>query len=60
MGRSKGGKELTDLQRLSIHSIEALLVCGFVESDGNPVDGQETYKWTKDADNFRMVLGLGD
>ena len=58
VGRQERGKELTDLQRLAIGDIEALLVCGFVESDGGP-EGRERYKWTRDADNFRMVLGLG-
>ena len=62
MGRSEeaGGEELTARQRMSINSIELLLICGLVESDGNPVDGAETYRWTRDADNFRMVLDLGE
>ena len=45
---------------MSINSIELLLICGLVESDGNPEDGLETYRWTRDADNFRMVLDLID
>ena len=45
---------------MSINSIEFLLICGLVESDGNPIDGAETYRWTRDADNFRMVLDLGE
>ena len=54
------GKELTDLQRRALKDPTPLLVCGFIESDGNPVDGEETYRWTRDADNFRMVLDLGE
>ena len=60
VGRQERGEELTKLQRLAIKDIETLLLCGFVKSDGNPVDGKEKYSWTRDADNLNIVMNLED
>jgi len=48
------------LQRRALKDPTPLLVCGFLESDGNPIDGEERYKITHEADNFHSWMHLGD